>query len=986
MQSPIASAEDFKEAVLETFNLLSADQASAFSQLLSQYPELMATCCQQYPKFGVVVLHNACKKGWFDAVKMLVEVYSCNPSIIIYQPSIYTRTIWAFLLKACSVLPCLESSKVWKLYEKHLVKSLNFSNWTMIHSACRYGHLDIVKFLVKQGCDPACRSVLGITPLDFACWEGHLDVVKYLIRRRCNPAYTAVGLTPLHLACWQGHLDVVKFLRNYVKDIHSKCTNTAVLRLPPLHFACRKGKLDVVKLLLEQDIDPESRDRRNYTPLHIACEKGYLDIVKFLVNEKQCDHLQPTIKGSSVTPLYLAVFYRHTNVSSFLTSPGVSRQARAEYMSMRSVQPVFKIFVMGDPSVGKSTLVQAIDSKLTYNNNLFGFFTDQFRTISGVHPDTAGFNLTSICSKELGEIAIYDMAGQREYYSSHAALLERALAVTNSRPLLIVVVNLRESRDEIIQTLNYWHCFIKNHCCQSDGKSDIVIVGSHADVLKSHKQKPKVKATQILKSLPSSLQVSHEIIPLNCTRRGSDGLTELCDLIHDYCTLFQRNTTTDTNVNFLHALLCQEFKNVTALTVSVILSCVRNEWDAKYLPNTENRSDAETLSECLSTLSDKSQFLYLGSAQNVEESWMILDQERLLSEINGTLFAPKHFKEHYDDISSCTGVVPFSKIREIFVYPEMVINFMSHVEYCHYIPESEQALLISAGELRNILQRPEKLYFFPALVSIDHPEESYMSIEKTHCKSGWSSQCVRSEQFLPPRFLHVLLLRLAFLYAVAPEQVEQDKTWPVIQRRCNVWKSGIHWLNRGGVEAIVEVVEHNTAVTLVIGCLKGREMACIKHRSEVIGTILEVKKIFCEAVELRESFINPNQLSYPLKGLQLLPSFTITEIASVIAQEKNTATSKQGVCPTMCGIDDLLYFEPYACFNPKLLAKLFADENSNKVASDVFHYEADNVDRTKMNAFKKAAHLSPNSTYKDMKSALNMYSVFCGRNPLVSLL
>ena len=83
------------------------------------------------------------------------------------------------------------------------------------------------------------------------------------------------------------------------------------------------------------------------------------------------------------------------------------------------------------------------------------------------------------------------------------------------------------------------------------------------------------------------------------------------------------------------------------------------------------------------------------------------------------------------------------------------------------------------------------------------------------------------------------------------------------------------------MEAIVEVVEQNTAVTVVMGCLEGREVECIGLRSELIQAILATKERICAAVELRESFIHPAELSsYPLKSSKLLPS--ITELAAAI--------------------------------------------------------------------------------------------------------
>ena len=70
-------------------------------------------------------------------------------------------------------------------------------------------------------------------------------------------------------------------------------------------------------------------------------------------------------------------------------------------------------------------------------------------------------------------------------------------------------------------------------------------------------------------------------------------------------------------------------------------------------------------------------------------------------------------------------------------------------------------------------------------------------------------------QCLTSRFLHTMLLRLASTFALHCEQKVHSI---VIQRECNIWKSGIHWASIDGVEAVVEVVEQSTAVVAVFGC------------------------------------------------------------------------------------------------------------------------------------------------------------------------
>jgi ankyrin repeat protein len=57
----------------------------------------------------------------------------------------------------------------------------------MIHVACIKGHLDIVRFMLKNNYfDKEERNEYGYTTLDCASIGGHLEIVKYLINIGCN--------------------------------------------------------------------------------------------------------------------------------------------------------------------------------------------------------------------------------------------------------------------------------------------------------------------------------------------------------------------------------------------------------------------------------------------------------------------------------------------------------------------------------------------------------------------------------------------------------------------------------------------------------------------------------------------------------------------------------------------------------------------------------------------------------------------------------
>ena len=83
-------------------------------------------------------------------------------------------------------------------------------------------------------------------------------------------------------------------------------------------------------------------------------------------------------------------------------------------------------------------------------------------------------------------MVIYDFAGQQEYYSSHAAVLERIMR--NSAAIFACIVDLSQCMDKISESIYYWISFIENACSSAQGSSHVIIVGSHADRVKSSQE------------------------------------------------------------------------------------------------------------------------------------------------------------------------------------------------------------------------------------------------------------------------------------------------------------------------------------------------------------------------------------------------------------------------------------------------------------------------------------------------------------------
>ena len=146
------------------------------------------------------------------------------------------------------------------------------------------------------------------------------------------------------------------------------------------------------------------------------------------------------------------------------------------------------------------------------------------------------------------------------------------------------------------------------------------------------------------------------------------------------------------------------------------------------------------------------------------------------------------------------------------------------------------------------------MLFFPSLMSSCLHEENSAFINKTF-KFGWCLQCNDEHSFLSSRFLHLLILRLAYQYAL------QKSTGNPHNLRCTIWSTGILWNDEDGVESLVELVDNSQSVILLMSCLEKLEKNMIPLRRRVITDILSIREEICPSVYVKEYVIDPSRLS-----------------------------------------------------------------------------------------------------------------------------
>ena len=862
---------------------------------------------------------------------------------------------------------------------------LNEDGDCLLHIACQWGDVDIVKYLINdERYDHNVQSsTSGNTPLHIAAKYGQGDtIVELLSCKKCRSnAQNKKGDTPLHIAVRQNKIAAISQLL-----AHQQCNPNVKNRDgdAPLHIAAKYGQDDTIAELSFKESDSNAQNKDGDTPLHTAASKHQLSAIPKPPTTKQCN--LNILNNYYLTPLLIAIKHNNSVVATALlqhkecdatlcdqhgntplhlactggeTHPEMVEVAKQLLTSVdpscvnnagqtpivlttnyqliqaishmvqcktkQSVQTYINMFIVGNPETGKSTLVKAIRKEAT--SILWKIVPKQVRKVKNVPLHTAGIIPTTFRSKTFGNTVIYDLAGQVEYYTSHAAVIRST--VISTPPAFIVVVNLCESEEKISQTLRYWWSFIDNHASCSSAPPEVILVGSHADRVKStggSVQQTLTQMTDILKQLPASFHFAGQVA-LDCRDPASRKLQHFCSLVNQSCTVLRVTADVDLRCHVLYAFLLERFQGKVSCRVSDVAASVKE--NRELLPQ-----NSDSLIPLILTLSDKGLLLLVKGGESHRDWWIILQKQALLGEVNGVIFAPKNFSQH-KDIFHSTGVVLFSKLMKEFPDhdPSMVTEFLIHLEFCFKI-EDHQTLALLKEEATNVeVTSPdvsEEYYFFPALVSVEYPLHVWEENDKMACKCGWIYKCIRPDQFLTTQFLHVLILRLAFTFALKFDPGDCHVDLLALHRRCSVWKHGIAWLNTAPIETVVEVGLQHQSVIVMMRCPRGEETECVQLRSKVIKKVLQAKDEHCKAVKMSESFIHPGIVKYPFTdntGDVKLYRYSLEEIARMIVQGKVNVLDRRGRNPI--SVQDLLLFDPSNTdTSPELLRELFSEKHS----------------------------------------------------------
>ena len=618
-----------------------------------------------------------------------------------------------------------------------------------------------------------------------------------------------------------------------------------------------------------------------------------------------------------------------------------------------------KVFFCGNKTAGKSSLTQCIkyraDKPPDYHYN-------PSQCIGGVQLETAGINYHNVRSHEVGNIILYDFAGHQEYYSSHAAVLENLMLRTPA--IFTIVIDSTRGLDYFKKQLYYWFTFIENVCANLTKPSQVIVVGSYADRFTDSYDELKLHVNYVVKDAVRK-QEYRGFVSMECHRPGGKGFPEYIVHLRESCKAVVDKSDSISYYCHVHYAYLQKLQKV-AISINELIESL------KALQDPSLPSDETVLVNYLSILSDKGLALFLRN-EILSNSWIVVNKSELLAKINGVLFN-QTIKRLPMPTSSNTGIVHVSVLQELFPTYDtsMLIHFLISMEFCHVIDSDTLNAITTNLSLSDTFSGLEVI-FFPALVTTEPPSDLN---EHFNNGFGWCLYCPNPFQFLSIRFLHVLLLRLAYLYSLPRRRKagELDKKSPMQQlnRRCTVWKNGIYWKDINDV--VVEVTDNNRCVTVFVSNDNGVESQ--KMCCSIIKLVLSLQKQFCPC-EIEEYIIPSGSLAgIRSKAISKRILYRVNDVARgmLVNKEIFDQNGVQGNVKHVCP------HEPYISLAPAVIHALFSNNKANQVISERFLQHIQEFAPSVMSSY----NTSKGSTYSDVASHLNDYSFFSGQNPLVS--
>ena len=538
---------------------------------------------------GDTPLHLAASSGHLDVVRVFVSEFKADVNVQ------NNGGDTSFDLAVFNTNSC-EEVAVALMNEFHCD-----TKWGSLYiiMACKRNWVNLVRALVqKHGTGILKYTAGGTTLLRDIVRYSRYELAVMLVKEFGTSVRDLEGQSLLHIACQGGNFSLIRLISKHFPSTVWMVDDNGDT---PLHVCAHHCQTGCVKALLEFDPPVMVRNNLGQTPKDVA--EKYVDS---LWNAESCKYIDAYIKQNKDK------IHSHYEL--------VQKHAKKKYSLP---EPISRAFVLGNPGAGKSSLVEALKRE--------GFFDSLWR-VSSVPLHTAGIVPSIHTSKHYGRVLFYDFAGDAEYYSSHAAILENLASSRKGDNVFLLVIDMREEMAEIKKVFHYWLLFIQ-HQQFHEQKPRLIVVGSHLDLLTEDMAKARGKEFQMFyDGIDTEAVQMSALFMLDCCKPRSKQITDFQSLM-SRVTKDSPSFELSFQASILLGLLEKDFSNVPACSIQTLLTHI--EETGIELP-----TNTQLFYPILLELHDLG-LLFLIDNSNRESSSVVLNMSQLTNKVHESLFSKK---------------------------------------------------------------------------------------------------------------------------------------------------------------------------------------------------------------------------------------------------------------------------------------------------------------------------------------------------------
>ena len=510
-----------------------------------------------------------------------------------------------------------------------------------------------------------------------------------------------------------------------------------------------------------------------------------------------------------------------------------------------------------------------------------------------VPPHTSGIIPSVHYSKTIGRVLYYDFAGDPEYYSAHSAIISNVMQSKSGTNIFLVVVNLTKDMEAIHSELGYWFSFISYNMRNQAKRCKVLPIGSHADLLS--KAESSINKLQFMKNFEYSSQVAlnFEVVDslnVDCRypRLSNSVQSSIAKIIGSAPTY-----SLSQEAAILLGLLEKDFKDVVTCKLQILLSHIKDA--GIHLPNMAT----SLYHHCVKPLHEAGLLMIIRrEGDKLENCLLLLDISKLTNEVHKLLFSDYKTQKHCSNSHGATmGILPHTYMKKIL--PEYIsTDCLVQLEYCQEFSHAEVKFDHTIVPTED--PSAPRLLYFPGLCTADRKNSIVTPDDYTY-SIGWFAECQSKFDYFPSRYLHVLLLRLAFSFAhpVAPCAAEGESEHVVdvlkSNSRCTMWKNGIHWHMEEGVECIVKLVNNSKGLVVITKSRieQERKCKCTEMLFKIVDLAVQAKEKFCHSITLKQYLmpLDPKDTSSFRERDNL---FDLRDVSRVLREGKPVALSITG--------------------------------------------------------------------------------------------